>query len=109
MSAVERNLREERLGRRRDSEEAVFPAMLARFSFVCGERGEVALVLELLSRIVRANVTSNLALPIEHAHEGVRGDDGESLPDVDVRDGIVVSVEADVGRFPRGDGSHEIR
>ena len=105
---MERDLGEERLSRGADSEEAVTPAMLARLALVGGERREVSLVLELLASIVGARVTGDLARPIEHAHERLGCDDGEHLAHMRVRDGVIVSVEADVRGFAGGDRSHEI-
>jgi hypothetical protein len=86
MSAVERDLSEERFGCGTDGEEAILPPVLPGLTFLGRERGEMPLVLDLLACVVRANVTSNLDGTIEHAHHGIRRDDREGLAHVCMRD-----------------------
>jgi hypothetical protein len=65
MSAMERDLPEKCFGGGTDP--TVFPS----FAFLGGERREMSLVLDLLARVVRARVSSDLDGPIEHAHRGL--------------------------------------
>src|ERR1700722_11461178 len=108
MSAVEGDLREERFGCGTDGEEAIPAAMLARLALFGGERREVALVFDLLSGVVGAHVAGDLERPIGHTHEGVGGDDQEGLAHVRVGDGVIVSVEPDVGGLSRVDRAYEV-
>jgi hypothetical protein len=60
----------------------------------------MALVLDLLVCVVRAEVTRDLDRPIERAHLSLRRDEREGLAHVRVGDRAVISVEANVGGFP---------
>jgi hypothetical protein len=108
MSAMERDLPEERLGCWTDGEEAVLPSMLPRLALLGRERLEMALVLDLPMCVVRADVTGDLDGPIEQTDHGLRSDEGERLAHVGMGDRVVISIEADVGRLPRGDRSDEV-
>src|SRR6202453_206800 len=108
MTAVERDFPEERLRGRTDGKEAILSSMLPRLTFFGGERHEVALVLDLLTCIVRANVARDLDGAIEHAHLGLGRDESEGLAHKRVRNRVIISVEADVGGLSRGDGSYEV-
>ena len=108
MSTVEGDLPEEGLGGRTNREEAILAPVLPRLTFLGRERREMSLVLNLLACVVRASVASDLDGPIEHAHHDLRRDEREGPPHVRVRDGIVVSVEADIRCLPRRDGAYEV-
>ncbi len=51
----------------------------------------------------------NLLVTIDHADGRFRGHEREWFPDERVRDGVIVAVEANVGRLARGDGLHVAR
>ncbi len=63
------------------------------------------LILDLLTSAPRAPVTGDLELAVEDAYDGVGCDEREGFL-TSVRDGVVILVEAQVGRFSRGDGAN---
>jgi len=50
----------------------------------------------------------HLGVTIEHANDGLGGNDGQGLFDQNVRDGVVVFVEAQIGSFSRRNDPHRV-
>ena len=54
-------------------------------------------------------VPGHLLIAVEDADRRLGGDERERLSNERVRDGVVVAIEADVGRLARRDGLHVAR
>jgi hypothetical protein len=108
MSAMERDLAEEVARGRAHGEQSIASAVLAGFAFLVVECTQVRLVLDLLAFIERPRVARDLGDAVEHAHGRLRGDECERLSHDTVRNGVVVTIEADIGRTAGGDRLHQI-
>jgi hypothetical protein len=106
VAAVQRDLFEESAGARAAGDEAVTSAVLASFSFFSSESREVRFVLDLLPGVPRPLMPRDLLVAVEYADGRVGRDECQRLSDERVRDGVVVAIEANVGRLARSDGLH---
>jgi hypothetical protein len=104
VSPMQRDALQERLGARARGHEPVAAAMLVRMAFLVGQAVQVARVFNLKTTFPGALVHRNVVVAIEHADYEVRSDERERLLRQGVRDGVVVSVEAHIGRFSRPNG-----
>src|SRR5262249_31374461 len=106
--AVKGDALKERFGARAGRDEPIFAAVLTRATLLGGEGAEVARVLDLASLLPRALMTGDLLVAVEHADDGVRGDERQRLAYERVRDRVGVPVEADVRRLAARDGLHVV-
>ena len=92
---------QERLGARAGGHEPVSAAMLVRVALLVGQAFEVTGVFDLPTAFPRALMHRDLIVAVQHADYEVRSDERERRLGQGMRDGIIVSVEADVGCFSR--------
>src|SRR5579872_613903 len=90
---------EERSRARRDVGETAHAAALVRLSLRGDERRDVRGILDRLPLVVGAPVSCDLLGAVEHPHHVERRHNDERPPDELVRHGVVVPVEAHVGRL----------
>jgi hypothetical protein len=101
VSPMQGDALQERLGARARGHEPVSAAMLVRVALLVGQAFQVTGVFDLPTTFPGALMHRDVIVAIQHADHEVRSDERERLLGHRVRDGIIVSVEADVGCFPR--------
>ena len=83
--------------------EAVGGAVFAGGALAAFELFDMGGVFDLLAAVERARMGGEHYAGVEDAHGVERGRDGQGAPDVVVGDGIIVSIEPNVGAFGGGD------
>jgi len=90
---------QERLGARAAGHQSVATSMLVSVAFLVGQALQMAGVFDLPTAFPAALVVGDDLIAIENAHDRVRGDERQRLTDQRMRNGVVVTVETQIGRF----------